>query len=431
VTRFILIALYLFLIGCSFSNSDFWTEDKTINDLSKNSSKIFKETKIIKNEFNPNLKIRLLKNKLNIYNSDNLTNDLGISFIKENINKLSKFNFSKIDNFDYFETELNFDGKNFVFFDNKGNLFKFNDEFKILWKKNFYSKEEKKTKPILSLASSGNKLVVFDNISKFYLVNLDSGDLIWSKTNNNPINSQIKIYKNKIYSIDLNNIVRCFSIKDGSELWNFKSENIFLKSIKRNSLLIKDDIIYFNNSIGDITALNSNNGSLIWQTPTQGSEIYENTFSLIISDLVLKNNDLIFSNNKNEFYSINYKNGIINWKQEINSKVRPVYYNNYIFTISNEGYFFVIDNKLGNVVRITDIFDVYKEKKRKKIEPEGFILTTDKIYLSTNNGRLMIIDIQTGKTISILKIDNERISRPFVFNKKLLLIKNNSIVRLD
>ena len=58
-------------------------------------------------------------------------------------------------------------------------------------------------------------------------------------------------------------------------------------------------------------------------------------------------------------------------------------------------------------------------------------MTTDKIYLSTSNGRLMIIDIQTGKTISILKIDNEKISRPFVFNKKLLLIKNNSIVRLD
>ena len=140
---------------------------------------------------------------------------------------------------------------------------------------------------------------------------------------------------------------------------------------------------------------------------------------------------MIFSNNKNEFYSINSKNGIINWKQEINSKVRPVYYNDFIFTISNEGYFFVIDSKFGNIIRITDIFDIYKDKKRKKIEPEGFVLTTDKIYLSTNNGRLMIIDIQTGKTVSILKIDNEKISRPFVFNKKLLLIKNNSIVRLD
>ncbi len=431
MTRFFIIALYLFLIGCSFSNSDFWTENKTINELKKNSSKIFKETEIIKNELNPSLKINLIKNKLNIYKSDTLTNYLGISLIKNDINRLSKFNFSKIDNFDYFETELNFDGKNFIFFDNKGNILKFNNEFKILWKKNFYSKEEKKTKPILSLANSGNKLVVFDNISKFYLVNLVSGDLIWSKTNTNPINSQIKIYKNKIYSIDLNNIVRCFSLEDGSELWNFKSDNVFLKSIKRNSLLIKDNIVYFNNSIGDITALNSDSGSLIWQTPTQGSEINENAFSLIISDLVLKNDDLIFSNNKNEFYSINSKNGIINWKQEINSKVRPVYYNDFIFTISNEGYFFVIDSKFGNIIRITDIFDIYKDNKRKKIEPEGFVLTTDKIYLSTNNGRLMIIDIQTGKTVSILKIDNEKISRPFVFNKKLLLIKNNSIVRLD
>ena len=431
MTRFFLIALYLFLISCSFSNSDFWTEDKTINELKKNSSKIFKKTEILKNELNPNLKVKLVKNESNLFRSDTLTNYLGISVIQDNINKLSKFNFSKIDNFDYFETELNFDGKNFIFFDNKGNLLKFNEDFKILWKKNFYSKDEKKINPILSLANSDNKLVVFDNISKFYLVNLDSGDLVWSKTNNNPINSQIKIYKNKIYSIDLNNIVRCFSLKDGSELWNFKSENTFLKSIKRNSLLIKDDIIYFNNSIGDIIALNSNNGSLIWQTPTQGSEIYENAFSLIISDLVLKNEDLIFSNNKNEFYSINSKNGIINWKQEINSKVRPVYYNDLIFTISNEGYFFVIDNESGNIIRVTDIFRVYKEKKRKKIEPEGFVLTTDKIYLSTNNGRLMIIDIQTGKTLSILKIDNEKISRPFVFNKKLLLIKNNSIVRLD
>ena len=431
MNKFFLIALYLFLIGCSFSKSDFWTEDKTINELRKNSSKIFKETEIIKNELNPNLKINLVKNTLNIYKSDTLTNYLGISLIKDDINRLSKFNFSKIDNFDYFETELNFDGENFIFFDNKGNILKFNNKFKILWKKNFYSKEEKKTKPILSLANSDNKLVIFDNISKFYLVNLDSGDLIWSKTNTNPINSQIKIYKNKIYSIDLNNIVRCFSLEDGSELWNFKSENIFLKSIKRNSLLIKDNIVYFNNSIGDITALNSDSGSLIWQTPTQGSEINENAFSLIISDLVLKNDDLIFSNNKNEFYSINSKNGIINWKQEINSKVRPVYYNDFIFTISNEGYFFVIDSKFGNIIRITDIFDIYKDKKRKKIEPEGFVLTTDKIYLSTNNGRLMIIDIQSGKTVSILKIDNEKISRPFVFNKKLLLIKNNSIVRLD
>ena len=38
------------------------------------------------------------------------------------------------------------------------------------------------------------------------------------------------------------------------------------------------------------------------------------------------------------------------------------------------------------------------------------------IYLSTNNGRILVIDVLTGKTKSTLKIDNEKISRPYIFN---------------
>ena len=45
--------------------------------------------------------------------------------------------------------------------------------------------------------------------------------------------------------------------------------------------------IYFLNSLGDLTAIDTETGNLIWQTPTQSSAIYENYFSL-------KNSDLIF-----------------------------------------------------------------------------------------------------------------------------------------
>ena len=55
----------------------------------------------------------------------------------------------------------------------------------------------------------------------------------------------------------------------------------------------------------------------------------------------------------------------------------------------------------------------------------------DNIYLTTNTGKLMIIDIKEGKTNSILKIDNDRISRPFVLNQNLYIIKENSIIRLN
>ena len=111
----------------------------------------------------------------------------------------------------------------------------------------------------------------------------------------------MKILKDRIFLIDLNNILRCFSIKDGSEIWTFKSENTFLKSAKRNSLVIKKNTIYMNNSLGDISAIDADQGTLLWQIPTQSSEIYENAFNLTMSDLVAKNDDLIFSNNRINF----------------------------------------------------------------------------------------------------------------------------------
>ena len=43
----------------------------------------------------------------------------------------------------------------------------------------------------------------------------------------------------------------------------------------------------------------------------------------------------------------------------------------------------------------------------------------------------MIIDVTLGKTISMLKIDNDKISRPFVLNQNLYIIKDNSIIRLN
>ena len=71
------------------------------------------------------------------------------------------------------------------------------------------------------------------------------------------------------------------------------------------------------------------------------------------------------------------------------------------------------------------------KKKRDSIKPTGFILGKSKIYISTDNGRLLVVDIMSGETILTLKIANERISKPFIQNKNLFLIKNNAIIKLN
>ena len=53
------------------------------------------------------------------------------------------------------------------------------------------------------------------------------------------------------------------------------------------------------------------------------------------------------------------------------------------------------------------------------------------IYLTTDNGRLLVVDIKTGRTNSALKIDNNKISRPFILEKSLFVVKDNAIIKLD
>ena len=147
------------------------------------------------------------------------------------------------------------------------------------------------------------------------------------------------------------------------------------------------------------------------------------------SDLVISNESLYFSNNKNEFYSLDTNTGNLNWKNNINSNIAPIVINDIIFTISNEGFLNVLNSSNGKILKKTNLFDVFSEKKRKKISPEGFLVSTEKIYLTTNTGYILIIDIKSGKTIKYLKIDNGKISKPFVSNNLLYIIRENSIIR--
>ena len=55
----------------------------------------------------------------------------------------------------------------------------------------------------------------------------------------------------------------------------------------------------------------------------------------------------------------------------------------------------------------------------------------DKIYVSTNKGKILVVSILNGKTISSLKIDNNQISRPFVLNQNLFVIKDNGIIKIE
>ena len=426
----ILIISFFLLNNCSLNeNSRIWKNKEKNTTNPKNIKKIFAEKKVV-TEFNQELKLDLTKVKINNKILDN-KNNYGIQDYAGLINKIGSYKFSKLENVNQLNFKPLFLNDGLIFFDKKGSIIRYDNNQKVLWKKNYYSKSEKKLKPKLNFALVDENLLITDSIAKYYSINVNSGELIWSKNNIYPFNSEIKKSKNKIFIVDYKNTLRCYNIKDGSECWNLPTEDSFTISSSNFSLIIVGELIIFTNSIGDVTAVDIDTGLITWQLPTQSSSIINETYNFKVSKLVSDNKSIYFSNNKNEFYSLDVKTGTTNWINDINSNLTPITSGNLIFTVSNEGYLYVLEKNNGNIIRISDLYLGYKSKKRKNVKPIGFAIGGTRLYLTNTDGKMIVVDLNLGKVIGVEKVAGDFTSEPFIFNQSLFIIRNGSIIQYD
>ena len=429
--NFCLIIFFIFLTGCSIDNkSGLWSKNKKIKQADQYKDIIFEDNKEVSKEINKNIKI-YLKDKYTLNNKKNyFSNNTGIKNYDGNLNQIEKIKFSKIKNISKFKPDILYSNKgNIYFFDSKGSIIKFSKNLKVIWEKNIYSKKEKKLNPMLNLAIEKNILILTDNLSNYYAVNASNGELLWRKINSAAFNSEIKIAKNKIFTVDYDNILKCFSIENGNLLWEYQTENTLIKSIKKTSLVLEKNKVIFLNHTGDLTALDQN-GNLIWQTPTSKSIIYEDSFTNIYSDIVLDNNTIYFSNNKNEFFAISLDTGSVKWRKKINSSIRPTITKDLIITITNNGFLIILDKKNGKLIRSTNIKTKIKKKNWDDLVNNGFLVGKNKIYLSTN-GKLNIIDLSDGISKKIIDIDKRFITRPYIYEKSMYILSSNQIIKYN
>ena len=429
--NFCLVIFFIFLIGCSIDDkSGIWSKNKKIKSANQYKDIIFEDNKELSQELNVNIKIYLkdkytLNNKKNYYN-----NNTGIKNYDGNLKQIKKIKFSKIKNFSKFKPDILYSNNgNIYFFNSKGTIIKFSKNLEVIWEKNIYSKKEKKLNPLLNLAIEKNTLILTDNLSNYYALNILNGDLLWRKTNSAAFNSEIKIAENKIFTVDYDNILKCFSIENGNLLWEYQTENTLIKSTKKTSLVLDENKVIFLNHTGDLNTLDQN-GNLIWQTPTSKSIIYEDSFTNIYSDIVLDNNTIYFSNNKNEFFAVSLDTGSVKWRKKINSSIRPTITKDLIITIADNGFLIILDKKNGKLVRSTNIKTKIKNKKWDDLVNNGFLVGKNKIYLSTN-GKLNIIDLSDGLSKKIVDLDKKFIARPYIYEKSMYILSSNQIIKYN
>ena len=163
----LLIALF-FINNCSFNeNSRIWNDKEKEPSTQSKLNKVFAEDKIVVREFNRGLNLDLSLIKTNTKFIDN-QNNFGSQSYKGDLSKIGSYKFSKIEGLNQMNFKPLFLQNSIVFFDKKGSIIKYDENQKIIWKKNHYSKTEKKLYPKLSFILHDKNILVSDNICLLY-----------------------------------------------------------------------------------------------------------------------------------------------------------------------------------------------------------------------------------------------------------------------
>ena len=138
VNKFLIYLFFLVLLSnCS----------KDIKDENMNAEDIFKKSEPINSELNTSLNIQLKKLTKGEPFLKNNSNNNGNTNFETNFKKIFSYKFKTIDQFEIYQPELIFtNDQNIIFFEGNGSIFKINENFKEIWKVNYYNKKEKKIK---------------------------------------------------------------------------------------------------------------------------------------------------------------------------------------------------------------------------------------------------------------------------------------------
>ncbi len=429
----------IILVSCSFDKkTGIWSgsdeEKKQLSDLEKEQKQILDVVKIYSTQntyseeisYSKSLSLSKPINQKSWKMSGlNLQNSLGHNYLPGIDNKFLKKKVGK-DKFSIYQMSTSplIYQNSIIFVDDAGNIFNVNMKGKINWKRNIYKKVFKKVYKKLSIFIYNEAIYISDNIGFIYSLNFQDGKINWIKNHGVPLKSNLKLFKDKIYVINQDNRILCLSAKDGSLIWDIRSISSFIKSQNFLSIAIsKDEDVFSLISSGELIKVNAETGSIGWMLNTRETMLSSTDF-FKSSDVVISDKNIIFSAFES-LYSFNVTSGFLNWEKKIGSTKTPIVDGDYVFVLTDNGYFVAVDKSKGKTIWSTNIFKILKKKKRNTFV-SGYILASEKVYITTNNGYLIVCSAKTGKTEYLKKIGDKIASSPIINNGSLYILTAES-----
>jgi outer membrane protein assembly factor BamB len=430
------VLLLTLLLSCSFDNrSGIWKNineadldvDERFKDFESlyTQQKSFNEIKESSNNFEPKLEkvVENLKWRDEFYQASNKYDNFSYRNINAVIFKSKKLSKHVVNK------KILFDGDNVISTDVKGNItiYSVNSQ-KIFFKFNFYKKKLKKIKKSLNIILEDNIIYVTDNLGYLYSISYKEKKILWAQNYKKPLRSNLKIYKNKLFFSDQDNLMYIVNKLNGEKIKILPTEEVTLKNNFINSLTIDKDQLFYLNNFGSLYSISPVTNTLNWFINLNQS-LDLNTSNLFYSNPLVLSKDHIFIATDPYLYIVGKKNGSTLIKKNITSVVTPIVSANNLFLITKNNLLVSMNTKSGKINFSVDISqkiaNFLKTKNKKSINVKSLSLVNNRLFIFLKNSYVVQFNAN-GKILQIEKLPVKLNTDPIFINNSILYLDNKN-----
>lgn len=278
------------------------------------------------------------------------------------------------------------------------------------------------------LAIAGDKLIVTSGYGFVAAHSLSDGSQIWRRPTESPVSSSPAILGDRAFITTTNNELYALDLATGAVLWTDQAIAETARILSSPSPAATQDLLVAPYSSGELIAYIPANGRRLWQDTltTQGRFTPLSAINDIAGRPSIEDGIVYAASYSGVVAAIDARSGQRIWNILFGSRQGPVISGPYLFVVGVEGQVACLNKIDGKVIWVRDL-PAYKNETRKqnRIVWSGPVIASDRVVVTSSEGKLVALSAKTGETVGELKLGGDIYVPPIAAAGRIFVVSDS------
>ncbi|CAA7615505.1 PQQ-binding-like beta-propeller repeat protein [Magnetospirillum sp. SS-4] len=230
-------------------------------------------------------------------------------------------------------------------------------------------------------------------------MNAQTGEIVWRQTLPAPMRGAPTVRGGRVLVVTVENQTHALAAEDGAPLWTHTGTPEPTGLLAGNSPAVDGNTVVVAYTSGELFALKIESGAPIWQDSLITARRTENIGSLMdIRGLPAIDRGRVYViGNGDLMVCLDLKTGRRLWEKEIGGIQGPWVAGDFLYQLTNGNEVVALDAKTGRIIWVTQMQSWEDpEDKEGRITWAGPILASDRLILTSSEGKMVTLSPYTG-----------------------------------